>query len=297
MDEIYKSLPPDGHLVIPVSSRRAARVGLSMYTACKPSSRLAQRVAWHAVGLVGGWILPGRTQAWHPPVDNDIWARLTARWRDELGAFDGAVLHLRRPAYRAGAAMLLLRDSDPVAFVKLRSDRAEGLDVERRALSALADARTGFLAPAPLAAGSVEGWHYLALSALPARLHSVAQYPPFPALVDAYGDVLADVLPRATDTPPSWRPLHGDLTPWNLRVFDDGRLVLFDWEDASWAPAGADLQWYDAVVAAKGLRVRRTGVDHAPEVTAYWVARLEQVVAPGEDSMHARILQNLRTGA
>lgn len=38
--------------------------------------------------------------------------------------------------------------------------------------------------------------------------------------------------------------MHGDLTPWNLLQSSDGRLVLFDWEHAGYAPAGADLARY-----------------------------------------------------
>ncbi len=38
-------------------------------------------------------------------------------------------------------------------------------------------------------------------------------------------------------------PVHGDLTPWNLRRTSRG-LALFDWETAGWGPPGADLAHY-----------------------------------------------------
>jgi hypothetical protein len=38
-------------------------------------------------------------------------------------------------------------------------------------------------------------------------------------------------------------PIHGDLTPWNLRRTSRG-LALFDWESASWGAAGSDMTTY-----------------------------------------------------
>jgi thiamine kinase-like enzyme len=38
-------------------------------------------------------------------------------------------------------------------------------------------------------------------------------------------------------------PVHGDLTPWNLRRTPRG-LVLFDWESAGWRAPGSDLALY-----------------------------------------------------
>jgi Phosphotransferase enzyme family len=38
-------------------------------------------------------------------------------------------------------------------------------------------------------------------------------------------------------------PIHGDLTPWNLRRTTRG-LALFDWESAGWGEAGSDLAHY-----------------------------------------------------
>jgi hypothetical protein len=52
---------------------------------------------------------------------------------------------------------------------------------------------------------------------------------------------LAAMLTRPADIPPHWRPMHGDLVPWNLREDDGGNLWLMDWEDAGWGPPLADL--------------------------------------------------------
>jgi Phosphotransferase enzyme family len=52
---------------------------------------------------------------------------------------------------------------------------------------------------------------------------------------------LADALEKPADTPSHWRPMHGDLVPWNLREDNRGRLWLMDWEDAAWGPPLGDL--------------------------------------------------------
>jgi hypothetical protein len=55
---------------------------------------------------------------------------------------------------------------------------------------------------------------------------------------------LTGKLDRPRDIPASWRPIHGDLVPWNLREDDDGQLWLLDWEDAGWGPRLADCVRY-----------------------------------------------------
>ncbi len=52
-------------------------------------------------------------------------------------------------------------------------------------------------------------------------------------------------LVRPPGTPRDHVPVHGDLTPWNLRRTPRG-LALFDWEAAGWGPAGSDLATYRA---------------------------------------------------
>lgn len=49
--------------------------------------------------------------------------------------------------------------------------------------------------------------------------------------------------------PRHWKPMHGDLTPWNLRQ-SGHNLFLLDWEDWSWGPPEADLVLYRAAEAA-----------------------------------------------
>ena len=71
------------------------------------------------------------------------------------------------------------------------------------------------------------------------------------ALVQDLQDTLAGDLPERL--PSGFGPMHGDLTPWNLRLTAEGRSVLFDWEHATYGPPYADLVRYYAT-SRHGLR-------------------------------------------
>lgn len=256
---------------------------------------LAQRAAFHAVRLLGVHAIPGRTSRWAPPVDAETWSELANRWQTELGTFDALAVHLRRPADRAGMSLLLIDDGNPLAFVKLRPERSEGLERERRAVNALQEVAQ-VTVPSVRAFGTVGTWHYQALSALPGRVHSVAFDPPVREVVDEVSTALGQALVRPPEAQVQWLPMHGDFTPWNLRTLADGRLVLFDWEDVAWAPPLADLLWYDAVVSEKRLRVRPSGVVHDDAVIDYWIDRLGDAVRPADTNLAARIYRALEVG-
>lgn len=53
--------------------------------------------------------------------------------------------------------------------------------------------------------------------------------------------LLTGQLKRPPDLPTHWVAIHGDMTPWNLRVDRRGRLWLTDWEAATWGPPAADV--------------------------------------------------------
>ena len=292
-----KLLPPgNGHLAIPVSSRDAARAGLAMYTACKPRALWLQRLAWSYVGVLGPWALPVRAETRRPPVDEAAWLELKQRWTAELGAFDDLAVHYRRPIGRSGASLLLLRDGEPMAFVKVRDDRGHVLEREGSVLDALADhAPAAFTAPRRLAHGIVGSWHYLAMSTLPPRIHTVVSAPAIREITQEIGEALHDRLPREANVPAHWQPMHGDFTPWNLRSLGETRPVLFDWEDARWAPPGADPLWYDVVLHVVGLAIEPSGMPADDEAARYWMDRLvERDDTP--KSLHGKALTLLRSG-
>lgn len=299
LSQRYKDFPPGwGHIMVPVSSRHAALAGLALYAPCRTRALWAQRLVWAGVRLLGPWCLPGPAVAWAPPAPDDVWEALAARWRHELGAFDDVAAYQRLGA-RDGAALLLLRGGTPVAFLKLRRGSAPALDAERRAVQTVSDYRPrSFDVPAPLAAGALGEWSYLAVSALPPRLHRPPAAPPLDAVL---GEVEAALhgLPRPAGTPAHWRPMHGDFTPWNLRELD-GRLVLLDWEDAAWAPPGADAVLYEASDAA--LHGRRAASSEQREAIRFWEERVGR--RPPNTARHDRLnaallaaLRQMRDGA
>lgn len=245
----FKEFPPgSGHVRVPMSSRDGALAGLALYAACRPWALRAQRVAWLAVRLFGARAIPGRAVHWTPVLE-ETWKELSTRWHDEVGAFDEVAGFERQQRTRAGCAVLLLRRGEPLAFVKLRDGGARVHAVEEQALRAVAAfAPRSFAVPQPLASGQVRGVHYLAIQPLAAGLHRPPANPPIRRVCDEVGAALSS-LARPPQARSHWRPMHGDLAPWNLRALG-GRLFLIDWEDVGWAPPGTDELYYRAAAAA-----------------------------------------------
>ena len=270
----HRSFPPGrGNLKIPVSSRQAARAGLALYSPCRPKGRVARWVAWKTVGLFGPLALPGNPVEWHAPMEGEIWGELAGEWRRVVGPFNGLAVHERSQASRRGFAALLLRNGAPAGFVKVRDDDGAPIQNEYIALESLRSARPHpFEVPEPIAVGKIQDWHYLITSALEPDLHRMPLHPPIHDLLDGIRSGL-ESLPRPPHTLSHWEPMHGDFTPWNLRERRDGSLFLIDWEDATWAPPGADETFYWAVCGVLGRP--GGGRDSSHEVISFWRERLE----------------------
>ena len=254
----------------------------------------AQKAVWWLVRVFGPRVLPGRSKEWSAPFGAEVWSQLADRWRTAIGPFDEYAVHLRRPAERAGSALLLLQNGSPVGFVKLQRGEAEALMTERVALKALCEFKPrSFTVPSPITWGTVEGWHYLMISPLPVGIHTPAVKPPVAEILEEVGTGLEPSLPRPPGTPPHWEPMHGDFTPWNLRAIGRDKLVLLDWENATWAPPGADALWYDAVRRVTRLRVTSSGIDHSDEVIEFWIRRLSHQVQPAERTIASSALRLL----
>jgi hypothetical protein len=273
MNEKYKDFPPGwGHLRIPTSSRRAALAGLALYSPCRPAGVWAQRAAWLTVSLFGPKALPGRGLTWHPRLEPGVWSELLARWRRELGAFDSIAAYERLQPHRSGFMLLLMERGRPVAFLKLRQGDGAPLHTEARALSEISRSRpSAFCTPEPLLLEEASGCHYLAVAPLLPQPHRVPKSPPL-SLIARETEIALTGLRRPHGTPAHWRPMHGDLTPWNLRELADRSLVLFDWEEAAWGPPGADEILYRATIAA--LRGRPAGSSDAGEAITFWLERV-----------------------
>lgn len=143
---------------------------------------------------------------------------------------------------------------------------------------------SAFRFPAVKGEALVNGWHARLLEPLPA-MHRPYSWNSdvMPEIASQASKVLSRVLPRPEETLENWLPLHGDLTPWNLRVDRRGRLWLIDWEFARWGPPLADLlryavtdltiSWVDPKLIAREVSERLGGNDAAlREAAEFWLS-------------------------
>ncbi len=298
----YKNFPPGwDHIRVPVSSRRAALAGLSLYAACRPRALWGQRVAWVCVAIFGPRTLPGRSLTWVPMASLE-WVELAETWRRELGAFDEVTGFARLDVHRGGLALLLLRKGSPIAFVKVHHGTGGSILNERRALEAVSKCRPrSFQAPELIQSGFLHGWHYLAAAPLPLGLHRPPRHPPLQAILEEIEGALTQ-MPRPAGTPEHWRPMHGDFAPWNLRrcagksLYLAGKsLYLMDWENAGWGPPNADEVFYRAADAAlKNTlpdRSAAAAAANADEAIRFWRGR---VAADADNDRDRRLARSLR---
>jgi len=203
-----------------------------------------------------------------------------------MGKYDGAAIVERRQASRDGFACLLLSGGDPLGFVKVRRQEA-GISMELRVLER--DARTvRFQKPSVLGAGTIDGWHWVALSPIPPVIHRLVADPDLDRLGEDVRMLLERVLPPG---PSGWQPMHGDLTLWNLRSAGPGRPWLLDWEHAAWGPQGADSAYFRATRAV--LRGTDPGVA-SQEVVDFWLARvLERSTTDSDSRLNQRLVEVL----
>lgn len=265
----YVRFPPRWrHVLVPFGPRGAAALGTTLYTASRPRPLAAQRVLWALAGLGGGRLLPGPRELWQPPVPLPVWQRLWSDWEPLVGRIDGLAVHSRPQASRRGLVLALWSRRRSVV-VRLRT---AVLDSDA-AVAAAPAART-FAVPATVGRGAAGGWHWLASQPMSHRPHGPVTALPAGLLAEV-ATTVAGALARPAGTPTHWQPAHGDLTPWNLRRVG-GRTWLIDWEDAGWAPPGADEVYFAATAAVlrngRGVVVRRGGPYE--EAVRFWLQRL-----------------------
>lgn len=292
----YKLFPPRWrHLLLPTGARGAAKATLALWSPCRGPALALQRVAWFVITTLGVRALPGPTGPWQRPVDGDAWSRLESAWRDAVGDFDAIGIYAQPQKMRTGMALLLCQRGRPVAFVKLRRDDDGGarpaLQHEHDVLHVIARAGvTAFRHPHPVALGSEYGWTYLLTTVVGSGLDRPARGPTQPIL-EAVREALTE-LPRDPGVPEAWEPMHGDLTPWNLRTDGHGCTTLVDWEDAGWGPPGAD-----AVLlhATRHLLFGEPVPTMPREATEFWLNRTQARPSdPLDDRTRQELLGTLR---
>lgn len=280
----YKRFPPRrGHIQIPVSSRSAARAGLSLYTGCKPVVVRLQEVTDRYISILGARMLPGRTAELDVPLDARAWGGLLENLRRVVSGFDEMAVYSQWQGARSGFALLLLRHGIATHFVKLKAGDHAGFDNEATALREVERCGpTVFDVPRLVGRGRIGELDWLATTAMTGRMHRPA---PSISLDSVCGEIdrcLRD-WPRPAGVPSGYHPMHGDLTPWNLRQISDGRLALIDWEDVRWAPLGADAVYYWALARAMGLRCVVSAELLTQEAAEFWHGQLARRRREGHD--------------
>lgn len=269
-----------GNILVPAGSRRGALAGVALLTRSRLPALAAQWALYGAVAVAGPRVIPGPRVRWEPPGGAGRWRALAER----IGPFDDLAVYERPQASRgaSGLAAVLLRDGRPSGFLKLREDAGE-LDREELALSAFPDGRAeGFRVPRVLDRDVTAGWSWMLIEAMPPRPARPAKGAAIAPLAEEIGRRLETVLPRPSDVPGHWRPMHGDLTAWNLRRCGGGPPWLIDWEDASWAPPDADRVYYEATHTVVFGKPSGPGGGTGPaEAVEFWLKRVAR--RPGAD--------------
>ncbi len=261
--------------MLPRKHRETALLGLTMYTASRPVVIRAQQVAFAVVRALGPAVLPAR----RTELAIGEWDALVSSWNAELGQVSSVAMYQRKDP-RAGLTMLVGRDGAAPVLVKCRRDSA-GISTEQRMLAEMSSrAVAGLNTPLPAGEGvTADGLAWAAQEFVFRRPHR-PQFELDPSQLTELGEAVSECLTTLGRVPPreDWVPVHGDLTPWNLRRDHEDRIWLIDWEDVGFAPQDADSGYLSLSAAA----LRGTTLPAlAPEVVDYWSAVVAERVGQG----------------
>lgn len=286
--------PGPSGVLLPIGSRRVAALGVPLYTASKRTVLAAQWGAWALTRVFGARILPGARE--------DVTIEPLNELQELLGPFADVALYRRRDGARAGWTFLAgPRSGGAPRLVKVRSDAA-GLRREQEILTTVTSAAPSlFTVPRPVGFGTLadgSGWSAQEVVFDAPHRPCLSLPPGFNGeLQRVLERVRADVADDADDTTGEWAPMHGDLTPWNLRRDRHGRLWLFDWEDLGLAPRGADEGYFHAALGVVRSRAPMPPVSDA--VRDYWASVIRRRLAQGHprgpnETMLARLCRLTR---
>jgi hypothetical protein len=259
-----KSFPrPGAGVLLPVTDRRAAALGVTMYTASKAQVILGQRIACRMIGVLGTRVLPGRRQLVELPFGAQEWTELTRQWSALVGPVASFAVYRRREASRTGLTMIGVDGRGrPLGVFKVRP-AGDPLVAEQRALAAVHEAapRT-FRAPRDVGSGSHGDWHWSIQETVFTRPHAPVFVPPAGLFEEIRGIVGGLVEPGPGE------PAHGDVAPWNLRRDHRGQVWLYDWENVGRLPPQADRTYL--AVSARVLHGTPLPADLPAEAVGYW---------------------------
>lgn len=246
-----RAFPGSPRLLLHIGAGRTGRHVSALTGASDWRRALVNRAGALTVAALGSRRLP-RAERWE-------WPDCTC---DDLAA----ALHNELPGLRIlGAAVprqpgrrrlsLLARAAGTLTVIKLGVDEFDGsLPIEAAALELLRiNPLPGIATPHVLASGllrdlpphsdaSSESIEFIATTSVAIGSQRAAIDVPLHTFASDLAIRLAS-LPKAATTADDAVPIHGDLTPWNLRRTRRG-LALFDWESAGWGAPGSDVATY-----------------------------------------------------
>jgi hypothetical protein len=283
VDEWLTFPPGRRFIVLPAAPRRAALEGLALYDAVALRQEIALRAGRFLITAGVGRLM--RARRYVPLPDHSWWTS----WLDKVvvprvGPVAGAAFRLLGSGSSEPdrfTCLLLAADGAPLAFGKAwqSADNRSVSETVSRALAACTSGRpVTFAVPAVIDAGMHRDRSYLLQTPLPPGGHRRMKpdHRRLRRVIAEYQDLLH---PALGDPPRSdLVPIHGSLTPLNLREDCQGGLWLLDWDKLRWGPPLYDeLRYWISDLArrhsASGVRGGERILLRMPGVTTVAVRR------------------------
>lgn len=247
-------------LLLPGSGRLPG--GLWAHAACRPLTVFANTLSGHLIRLSVRLVPSSRTDL-TLPFDDQLMAEILDRVPGLRRDHDWVVLTPSDP--RRSRIMILGLDGMRRQTVFVRATLDEPNLLALRLLEQLQQTRSGLVYPMVEDVFSLDEWWITVERPLPQASHR-------PARLDARS--LHELAKEIQALAPPRDGLvcgHGDLGPWNVRRYADGRLGVLDWEYATWSTRATDELWYAltlplATTDQPGKRIGQTAIDALGEV-------------------------------
>lgn len=214
-----------------------------MHSACRPLPVLAANFIGE-LSRVSVRLVPGIAAELQLPIPAGSWKRFIHSLEETAHSVISDMIVMRPSDRRRARLMFLALDSRriPLLFVKLTRNPPNSLADQM--LKKLDQLEASFWYPRARGSGTLEDdagvkWWYSIDEPMPQGPHWPARLSP------AYRRHVAATISQLAEPPePNLFAIHGDLAPWNVRQIGGGRRAIIDWENATWAPAGADEMWH-----------------------------------------------------